>query len=257
MELGKAGPAKERVKGDLHRAGGTLIDPAERLIVALDVPDLGEAAGLVSILRGLVRTYKVGLELFTAEGRRAVDLVLEHGGKVFLDLKLHDIPATVERAAKAAARSGASMLTVHLGGGREMIRAAVEGASSGLLVLGVTVLTSIDEAALRTDLRIPGGIQDHVLHLAGLGAEEGAGGVVASPLEAGELHRRFGGRLALVTPGIRPGGAEAGDQKRILTPGAAIEAGADYLVVGRPVTKASDPAEAAGLILGEIAAACG
>ncbi|HEV8675058.1 MAG TPA: orotidine-5'-phosphate decarboxylase [Methylomirabilota bacterium] len=233
-------------------------DRRDRLIVALDVPGLPEAEALLDRLAGVVSTFKVGAQLFTAAGPAAVELVRKRGGRVFLDLKYHDIPAQVAGAVGEAARLGVSMLTVHAAGGREMLRAAA-GAAAGAgrdrpRVLAVTVLTSLDRAALQRDLQVPLAVEGHVVHLAGLAREAGCDGAVASPQEARRLRATMGPDWLIVTPGIRPAGAEAGDQARVATAAAARKAGADYVVVGRPITGAPDPLRAAEAILQELGA---
>lgn len=219
-----------------------------RVAIALDVPDLGAADRLVEELGPDAELYKVGLELFTAEGPAVVRALRERGKEVFLDLKLHDIPATVGGAVAAAARSGASLLTVHAAGGGAMLEAAAEAAEaagSSLRLLGVTVLTSLDrEAAARVWGRPVGEMGPEVLRLARLATDSGLDGLVCSPLEAADLRRELGPDALLVTPGIRPDGSERHDQARTATPGEAVRAGADVLVVGRAVTRAPDPAGA-------------
>ncbi len=231
--------------------------PAEardRLIVALDVASLARAEELVTALAPLVSTFKVGGELFTAAGPAAVELVRKRGGKVFLDLKYHDIPATVAGAVREAARLGVTMLTVHASGGRAMLRAAVEAggevsADGRPLVLAVTLLTSLDRRALHRELRVPWSEEALVLHLAQLAREAGCDGCVASPQEVPPLRRLLGRDWVIVTPGIRPVAVVGDDQARVASPEAAVAAGADYLVVGRPITGAQDPARAASAIL--------
>jgi len=214
-------------------------------IVALDVASSGDALALVRRLGERCRFYKIGSELFTREGPSIVAAVRAEGCDVFLDLKFHDIPNTVREAARAAASLGVRLVTVHASGGSEMLRAAVEGAGPACGVLGVTVLTSLDSAALgsawgRDDLLV-----DHeVLRLAGLAAAAGAHGVVCSGREAARVHAAFGSELALLVPGIRLSGGDAHDQARTSTPAAAAAAGARYLILGRTVTGASDPVEA-------------
>lgn len=233
--------------------------PQDRLIVALDVPGLEEARALVERLRGIASTFKVGSQLFTAAGPAAVELVRAEGGRVFLDLKYHDIPATVGSAVRAAARLGVSWLTVHASGGSAMLRAAATAAAEAgrerPRVLAVTVLTSLDRAVLHRELQVPLAVAGHVVHLAGLAREAGCDGVVAAPHEAGRIRALLGRECLVVTPGIRPSGADAGDQARTATPAAARRAGADYVVVGRPIIEAPDPAAAATAIVEELAAA--
>lgn len=220
-----------------------------RLIVALDTPDLKTAGALLKKLKGLPVIYKVGSSLFTLAGPRAVDLVHKHGGKVFLDLKFHDIPNTVRNAVESAARLGVYSVSLHLSGGAEMLKAAASLKQRPLL-WGITVLTSFDEKAFaRVGFR--GGIKKTIFSLAALGAENGADGLVCSPREAAAVKKRYGGVLEVITPGIRPAGA-VDDQKRTLTPAGAAAAGADLIVAGRPVLNAPDPAAAVREILEEL-----
>jgi orotidine-5'-phosphate decarboxylase len=233
------------------------VEPRDRLIVALDVPGLPEAETLLDRLAGVVSVFKVGSTLFTAAGPAAVELVVKRGGRVFLDLKYHDIPAQVGGAVREAARLGVALLTVHASGGREMLRAAVAaGAETGRdrpRILAVTVLTSLDRATLQRELQVPLSVEGHVVHLAGLARAAGCDGVVASPREARALRAALGSGWLIVTPGVRPAGVDAGDQARVTTPAAARQAGADCVVVGRPITAAPDPAAAAEAILRELA----
>ncbi|HUO59829.1 MAG TPA: orotidine-5'-phosphate decarboxylase [Candidatus Acidoferrales bacterium] len=233
-------------------------DARERLIVALDVASAVDAQQLVATLGESVIFYKVGKQLFTAEGPRVVRELVESGRKVFLDLKFHDIPNTVAGAVQSAAQLGVSMLTVHASGGTAMLRAAVESAAKSAtppLILGVTVLTSIDKAALE-ETGVSGTVQSQVLRLAELALNAGCGGIVASAQEAAEIRRELGAGFAIVTPGIRPAGGEVGDQARVVTPTAALKAGATHLVVGRPITAAALPAQAVQQILQEMNEAC-
>ena len=222
---------------------------AEKIIVALDVPTAEEALSLINALSGAVGLFKIGLQSYTANG----PALIRPAGNVFLDLKLHDIPNTVAKAVEAASALGVKMLTLHLSGGAEMIRAAVGARRNGLLLLGVTVLTSSTDDTLR-EIGVTENTTDQVLRLARLGVANGIDGVVASPREARALRDEFGGKIKIVTPGIRPAGADPGDQKRFATPRQAIEAGADYLVIGRPITAAPDPRAAAERIAAEFAA---
>jgi orotidine-5'-phosphate decarboxylase len=224
---------------------------AENIIVALDVPTKKEALELVEKLDGQISFFKIGLQLYTAEGPEIVRAVSSTGSKVFLDLKLHDIPNTVARAVESAGRLGAQMLTVHLSGGSEMIRAATTARANNMLLLGVTVLTSSTEETLR-EIGIASGVADQVLRLARLGVDTGIDGVVASPHEIKSLRREFPHKMKIVVPGIRPSWSEPGDQRRIMTPREALEAGADYLVIGRPVTGHQNPREALAKILDEL-----
>ncbi len=238
--------------------GAPALEPRERLIVALDTPELAEAEALVERLAGAVGMYKVGAQLFTAVGPAAVEMVRKRGGRVFLDLKYHDIPATVAGAVREAARLGVTLLTVHASGGAGMLRAAAEAAAAAgrerPRILAVTVLTSLDRASLQRELGVPVSVEGHAVHLAGLARAAGCDGVVASPREAGQLRAALGRGPLIVTPGIRPAGVGADDQARVATPAVARRAGADYLVVGRPITGAADPAAAAAAIVAEISA---
>src|SRR6266536_5219408 len=222
-----------------------------KIIVALDVATKKEALDLVEQLRGDISRFKVGLQLYTAEGPEIVRAIRATGANVFLDLKLYDIPNTVARAVESGAKLGAQMLTIHLCGGSEMIRAAVSARPRELSLLGVTVLTSADEQTLR-QIGIPDKIEDHVLRLAKLGVKNGIDGIVASPHEITTLRREFGDRIKIVVPGIRPGGSESTDQKRVMTPREAIHAGADYMVIGRSIIAQSSPCEAVSKILQEL-----
>jgi orotidine-5'-phosphate decarboxylase len=223
----------------------------DRLIVALDVGSRAEAISLALTLAPFAGWMKIGLQLFAAEGPDLVRAIRETGAHVFLDLKLHDIPNTVARAVESVAGLDAQMLSLHLTGGGEMVRAAVAAAPENLLLLGVTVLTSADSETLR-EIGMVEDISRQVVRLAGIGAACGIGGIVASAQEIGGLRKALGQNLKLVIPGIRLRGSEEQDQKRIMTPAEAINAGADYLVIGRPITAAPDPAIAATKILEEI-----
>ncbi len=228
----------------------------ERLIVALDAGDREEALRLAGILAPEVGAFKVGLELFCAAGPSLVRELVERGARVFLDLKFHDIPNTVAGAARAAARLGAWMFNVHAAGGREMMRRAVAAAEDAAgrarpLVVAVTVLTSIDARALREEVGIAREPLDQVRFWAEEARAAGLDGVVCSPLEAGVVKEACGRGFLVVTPGVRPAGVAVGDQRRVLTPAGAIAAGADYLVVGRPVTAAPDPVRAVRAIAEE------
>lgn len=219
---------------------------SDRLIFPLDVDSLEQALALVGRLRGSVGVFKVGLELFSSAGPEAIRAVREASGAgVFLDVKLHDIPATVEGAARALRAFGPAMLTVHTSGGKAMLEAAVRGAGPDVLVLGVTRLTSLH------------GPVDEVCELARQAREAGCGGIVCSGSEAAAVRQAVGPSLRIVCPGVRPASSDAGDhdQARVVTPMSAIEAGADYLVCGRPIRDAADPAAAANAIADEIARA--
>ena len=224
---------------------------ADKIIVALDVATKKEAAALVEELREQISFFKIGLQLYTGEGPEIARAVLAKGAKVFLDLKLHDIPNTVARAVESAARLGVQMLTVHLSGGSEMIRAATAARANNISIVGVTVLTSATEQTLR-EIGIAGKVDDQVLRLAKLGVEAGIDGVVASPHEIKILRAEFGNKIKIVVPGIRPSGSESDDQKRVMTPREAIDAGTDYLVIGRPIIAHPNPREALAKILNEL-----
>ncbi|HPC82922.1 MAG TPA: orotidine-5'-phosphate decarboxylase [Thermoanaerobaculaceae bacterium] len=233
-------------------------EAVRRLVVAADASERGVLVALAKRLRPAVGMVKLGLEAFVACGPELVREVRGLGVPVFLDLKLHDIPNTVERAAASAARLGVQMLTVHAGGGEAMLRAAVAGAAAGApagspppVVLAVTVLTSLDDETLAT-LGLPGTAGERVRAWAALAHRAGCGGIVCSPHEVAAMRAAFGPDFVLLSPGIRPAGGAAGDQKRVATPRAAVEAGATYVVVGRPITGAPDPLAAAEAILTEM-----
>jgi orotidine-5'-phosphate decarboxylase len=215
----------------------------DKIIVALDVPTKERALELVKELRDQISFFKIGLQLYTAEGPAIVRAVSSTGAKVWLDLKLYDIPNTVARAVESASHLGVHMLTIHLSGGSEMIRAATTARANNMLLLGVTVLTSATEQTLR-EIGISGQVDDQVLRLARLGVKAGIDGVVASPHEIKKLRAEFGERIKIAVQGIRPVWAEPGDQKRFMTPHEALEAGADYIGIGRPITAHSRPSEA-------------
>src|SRR5262245_21505056 len=237
-------------------------DPRDRLIVALDVDTPAQAEQLVEQLEGPVRYFKIGSQLFTAAGPAAVEAVQKRGAEVFLDLKFHDIPNTAAGAAREATRLGVFMFNVHASGGRAMMKAAADGAAVAArelavrrpLVVAVTVLTSLDRVALHREVGIASSVEGHVLHLAELARDAGLDGTVASPNEIAAVRRSLGPGWVIVTPGVRPAGSAADDQSRIATPEAAARAGAHYLVVGRPITGAPDPAKAAAAVLAEMAA---
>ncbi|MBI2677316.1 MAG: orotidine-5'-phosphate decarboxylase [Candidatus Koribacter versatilis] len=252
--------ADDKIASQKPPATGAFLVPTraeDRLIVALDVASVAEAQRIVGAVGEGATTYKVGKQLFVAEGPRAVRDLVSSGRRVFLDLKFHDIPNTVAGAVKAAADLGVSMLTVHAAGGSKMLRAAAEAAAATKnqpMVLAVTVLTSMGQAELQ-ETGVVGKPQEQVVRLASLARIGGCSGVVASPEEVAELRRILGSNLVIVTPGVRPAGAAKGDQKRVATPAEAIKAGANYLVVGRPITGAADMGKAARDIVGEIAGA--
>jgi len=231
------------------------IAPRDRLIVALDLPGIAAAEAMIARLGDSVTFYKIGYQLGFAGGLPLVRQLADSGKKVFVDLKLHDIGNTVARGVESVARLGATFLTVHAY--PQTMKAAVEARSgSGLKILAVTVLTSYDDG----DLHAAGyrlGVSDMVEARAQQAQVLGVDGLVCSPEEAASLHKIVGHQMVLVTPGVRPAGAAHGDQKRVMTPGRAISAGSDYLVVGRPVTEAADPKAAAEAIQAEIAQALG
>jgi orotidine-5'-phosphate decarboxylase len=228
------------------------VNARDRLIVALDVPTLPEARALVEALHGQVGMFKVGSQLFTAAGPDFVRELVGRGEKVFLDLKYHDIPNTVAGAVAAAASLGVALLTVHALGGRAMLEAAVGALPAlGTRLLAVTVLTSHDARSL-ADLGLEADVAACVRRLATLAREAGVDGLVASPQEVALAREAAGQDVLVVTPGVRPGGAARGDQARVATPAGALAAGADYLVVGRPIIEARDPAAAAAAVVREV-----
>ncbi len=237
-----------------------VLSAKERLIIALDVDTVGEAEILVSRLQDRVGVFKVGMQLFNSEGPEVVRRIQSLGGKVFLDLKLHDIPNTVGQAAAVLTRLGVFMYNVHTAGGSEMMKKAVESSVREVgdrgapmpFVIGVTVLTSINQAILEKEIGISGGIEEQVVKWALLAKGSGLSGVVASPREIRALREACGPDFIIVTPGVRPAWAAVNDQKRVMTPKEAVEAGASYLVVGRPITGAADPVEAAKRIVEEM-----
>jgi orotidine-5'-phosphate decarboxylase len=226
--------------------------PRERLIVALDVPDAATARTTVDRLAGHVGMFKVGSQVFTAAGPEFVREVIARGEKVFLDLKFHDIPNTVAGAVSGAGQLGVSLVDVHALGGKEMLEAAVGALPAmGIRLLAITILTSHNEETLDT-IGLRGTIADSVRRLAVLARDAGADGVVASPHEVPLVREACGHDFLIVTPGIRPAGAARGDQSRTATPAAALASGADYIVVGRPILEAADPAAAADAIVREL-----
>lgn len=243
--------------GSAPRTSGPQLSPADRLIVALDVASASAATDLVDELQGVCRWFKVGMELYYAAGNSIVSHLRDRGFEVFLDLKLHDIPNTVAGAVRTVSSSGASLLTLHAAGGENMLRAAVEAASrpESPRLLAVTVLTSMSAADLNST-----GVSDspetQVVRLAKLARSCGVAGLVCSPQEVSAVRQAVGPDALLVVPGVRPAGTQdSDDQSRVATPGDAIAAGASMLVVGRPITRAADPAKAAAAILAEIRAA--
>jgi orotidine-5'-phosphate decarboxylase len=237
----------------MHRHAVQSSTPAKnKIIVALDVPTAQAARELIKAIGGTVGFFKIGSQLFTSTGPHIVEEVRASGSKVFLDLKYHDIPNTVRNAVESASALGVEMLTIHLSGGRAMCEAAVVGrGNSNVLILGVTVLTSLNDISL-FEIGFRSSVEDAVLLLAELAKNVGITGLVASPKELGILRERFGSLFTVVIPGIRPAWSDADDQKRVLTPRQAVEAGADYLVIGRPITASKDPKTAVQTIVDEL-----
>jgi orotidine-5'-phosphate decarboxylase len=221
------------------------------IIVALDEPSLEDARRLMERLNGRARFYKVGLQLFTAAGPAAVQAVKDHGARVFLDLKLHDIPNTVASAVRSARELGVDLCTIHLTGGPEMCAAAVAEAGDAMQILGVTVLTSSNQATLEA-CGVHGSVGEQVVRLAKMGHGAGVRGFVASALELPLLRAELGPEPLLVIPGVRPAGSDAADQKRTATPADVVRGGATHLVIGRPISRAESPAEAFDRIVREI-----
>jgi len=227
----------------------------EKIIVAIDAPDSRSALKIIEPLAREGCVFKIGLQLFTAVGPSIIKEIQTLGARVFLDLKFHDIPNTAGEAVRSAVALGVDMTTIHLAGGPAMISEAVKASEgSKTLVLGVTVLTSMDDETLDI-VGVPRAAADQVLHLAEVGANCSLRGVVASPHEITRLREEFGHSLVIVTPGVRPAGSDRGDQRRVMTPGEAVRCGADYLVIGRPITGAPSPHEAFLRIAEEISAA--
>ena len=229
----------------------------ERLVLALDVDNFKKAEQLVGELSDYVGVFKIGSQLFTAEGAKVVNMVNEKGSKVFLDLKFHDIPNTVARAAEVATKFGVYIFNVHISGGYEMLKTAAEvtkktSLALGInkpLILGVTLLTSINQKILEKEIGIKKGLEEQVVHLAKLAKAAGLDGVVASSWEIKEIRKACGENFVILTPGIRPAGKSSDDQKRVMTPQEAIKLGADFLVIGRPIRNAVNPVEAVKEIL--------
>jgi orotidine-5'-phosphate decarboxylase len=230
-------------------------DPRERLIVALDVSSAAAAQKIVAAVGDSALTYKVGMQLYTAEGPQVVRDLVASGRRVFLDLKYHDIPNTVGAAVTEAAQLGVSMLTVHASGGDKMLRAATDAAKArpALIILAVTVLTSMGGSDLEK-IGLPGPVQENVIRLASLALANGCQGIVTSAREARAVRAQLGEGFAIVTPGVRPAGSSVGDQVRVVTPAEAIAAGATHIVVGRPITEAPNPAAEAQSILAQMRA---
>ncbi len=231
-------------------------DPRSKLIVALDVSTAAAAHKIVAAVGDSALTFKVGMQLYTAQGPQIVRDLVTAGRRVFLDLKYHDIPNTVASAVHEAAQLGVSMLTVHAAGSGKMLRAAVDAARAtnpDLIVLAVTVLTNLDENQLQ-QVGFRGTVREDVLRLTALALDNGCKGIVTSARETAAVRAELGHNFAIVTPGVRPAGSRHGDQARVATPAEAIAAGASYIVVGRPITEAADPAAEARAILGQIGA---
>ncbi len=242
-------------------------DLAGRIMVALDFPSAEAAEKLLEQIRGIPCYIKVGMELFYAAGPQFLTKLKKNGHRIFLDLKLHDIPNTVKGAARSIARLGVDMFNVHAAGGGKMMEAALdgvrealeesgrsvgEGEDEGPLVIAVTQLTSTSRSVLNDEIGIAGSVEDAVLRYADLARRSGLHGVVASALETAAIKRRCGGGFIAVTPGIRPAGAERGDQSRVMTPSQAFAEGSDFIVIGRPVTKAPDPRQALEQIIDDL-----
>lgn len=233
---------------------------AEKIIVALDVDNEEDAYMLVSQLSSTITFYKIGLKLFVSCGPRIITGLKKFGVRVFLDLKFHDIPNTVASAARVAVSYGVDMFNIHLSGGREMILRTVEAAEKKSVqmgipcpqIVGVTVLTSFNQKNLQEEAGVQRSLIDHVLHLAQMARECGLNGIVASPREAQVVRKEIGDDFIIVTPGVRPLWAASGDQQRIMTPRRALQEGASYLVIGRPIIEHPSPREAAEKIVAEI-----
>ena len=240
---------------DNDRSYARSADPRDRLIVALDVKSAAEALQMADTLTGRCRWVKVGMELFYAEGRDLICRLQDRGFRIFLDLKLHDIPNTVAAAVRSLGELSVQILTVHAGGGPAMLGAASAQAEllrHAPLLAGVTVLTSMDEVQLAS-IGIAETPQTQVLRLAGLALKSGLTGLVSSPLEVAALRQQFGAAPVLIVPGIRPAGSAQDDQSRIATPEQALRDGASLLVIGRPIVRSADPARAVDSILAEMA----
>ncbi len=241
---------------ELLRARGSM---RERLIAALDIDSLEKAQQLVRLLAGEVSMFKIGKQLFTHAGPQAVRLIQESGGEIFLDLKFHDIPNTVAKAAIEATRMGVRMFNVHASGSLDMMRLTVKEVERVCrqekrrkpIMLAVTVLTSLNQDDLKR-VGVDGKIADQVVRLALLTKEAGMDGVVASPHEVADIRKACGRRFVIVTPGIRPAASSRNDQQRVMTPGEAVRAGVDYIVVGRPILEAEDPVAAARAMVDEM-----
>jgi len=251
-------PIPERLNPHIASSGPAAFDPLEqareRLIVALDVPGARAATELVNQLENTCHWFKVGLELFVAAGPAVIEFLVSRGHSVFLDLKLHDIPNTVAGAVRSASALGVRMMTLHAAGGPSMLaaaRAALDGVASPPELLAVTVLTSMNDSQLKA-IGLDRSAAEQVQLLARMGIDAGLRGFVCSPQEVASLRALTGPEGVLVIPGIRPAGSDMGDQKRVSTPAEALRQGASYLVVGRPITQAANPGEAAMAILNEM-----
>ncbi len=235
--------------------------PRERIILALDVSDYNEAVNIVTDFKEQIEIFKVGSELFTSAGPKIIETIHAMGKKVFLDLKFHDIPSTVARSSRAAAKLGVFMFNVHAMGGYEMMHTAFQTLSEFALdtnsvrpkLIAVTILTSMDQTSLKNDLNIQLGMSAQVKHLAAMAEKAGLDGVVASAEDAEMVRANSDKGFLIVTPGIRPSWVDTDDQKRIRTPKKALQMGADYLVIGRAITSQSSPSEALKRIESEIA----
>ncbi len=241
-----------------------MIAPKDRIIVALDYPELTPALAMADLIGSRVGLLKVGLELFNSAGPPAIAALRERSVRIFYDSKFYDIPNTVAGAAAAAARMGVNMFNVHALGGVKMMLAAKEGARRGAeqvgsplpLIIAVTIVTNLSDQEVQAELGIPTTARETAVRLALLAREAGLDGVVASVHEVSEIKRVCGKDFLVVTPGVRPAGTAAGDQTRIATPRQALESGSDYLVIGRPITQAEDPTRAVTMILEEMSGAC-
>jgi len=232
----------------------------EKLVLALDVDNMDSAIELVEKLKDHVGIFKVGSQLFTSEGPKIIHAINGLGSKVFLDLKFHDIPNTVARAAEVATKLGVYIFNIHTSGGYELMKSAVDAAKKisltlGIrkpIILGVTILTSINQEILEKEIGIKKDLKEQVVHLAKLAQAAGLDGVVASSQEITQIRNACGADFLILTPGIRPANNELNDQKRVMTPSEALKQGADFLVVGRPIRNASDPLEVTKKIIEEM-----
>jgi len=227
----------------------------EKLILALDVETKEKAQSLVQELKNFIKIFKIGPQLFTRYGPEIIEIIQKEGGKVFYDAKFYDISSVIEKAGEIIGEMGVDMFTLHTLGGSQMMRRAVEAAKKkqkNIRVLGVTILTSLNSSILKKELGIEKDLKDEVIHLATLAKEAGLDGVVASAYEIEKLRQIFGKNFLLVIPGIRPSFGKKDEQKRVLTPEEAIQKGADFLVIGRPITKAKNPLKATYKIIQEM-----